>query len=132
MSKQKEAVLQVLNQSEGHLRADEIFALVREKIPNISVGTVYRNLGILYTEGKIHKISVPNGGDVFDKTPFPHGHLICNSCMKVYDMPESEAKEIENAVTRMKSMGYLIDSYNFTAQMICRRCAESKMAENKN
>ena len=131
MSKQKDAVLGVLCESEGHLRADEIFALVREKIPNISVGTVYRNLGILYGEGRIHKITVPNCGDVYDKTAFPHGHLICGKCLKVYDMPWSEADEIENSISRMKQMGHEIVSYNFTAEIVCERCKQEHNADAK-
>ncbi len=129
MSKQKEAVLLVLNESEGHLRADEIFALVREKIPNISVGTVYRNLGILCGEGKVYKIATPNGGDVFDKTPFPHGHLICKECMKVYDMPMEEAKELEKMFSRMEKTGHKMMSYNFTAEIICRGCQKTCKAD---
>ena len=122
MSKQKDAVFDVLCKSEGHLRADEIFTLVREKIPNISVGTVYRNLGILHSEGKIHKITVPNCGDVYDKTAFPHGHLICGKCLKVYDMPLDEADRVEESISRMRDMGHEIVSYNFTAEIVCRRC----------
>lgn len=130
MSKQKDAVLSVLQDSEGHLRADEIFALVREKIPNISVGTVYRNLGILYSEGKIHKITVPNCGDVYDKTAFPHGHLICGRCLKVYDMPWDEADQVEKSICRMKDMGHDIVSYNFTAEIVCGQCKSNQNADS--
>jgi len=124
MSKQREAVLDVLRSSEGHLRADEIFTLVRERIPNISVGTVYRNLGVLVSEGKIHKITVSGGGDVYDKTPFPHGHLICVKCSRVYDVPHGEAECHEQSVARMKDIGYNILSFNFTAEIICNRCTQ--------
>ena len=130
MSKQKDAVLSVLCESEGHLRADEIFSRVREKIPNISVGTVYRNLGILFTEGKIHKITVPNCGDVYDKTAFPHGHLICGKCLRVYDMPWDEADKVEESILRMKEQGHRIVSYNFTAEIVCPGCEEAETADD--
>ena len=125
MSKQREAVLEALRSSEGHLRADEIFSLVREKIPNISVGTVYRNLGVLVSEGLVHRISVSGGGDVYDKTPFPHGHLICHKCSRVFDLPAQEEKSIDLTVAKLKEMGKMILSYNFTAEIVCPACYEN-------
>ena len=122
MSKQKKAILEALQSSEGHLRADEIFSRVRQIIPNISVGTVYRNLGVLLDEGVIHRISVPDGGDVYDKTPFPHGHLICTECSKVFDLPIEELSVTDGIIERVRRLGNEVRSYNFTVGIICSDC----------
>ena len=126
MSKQRKAILEVLQNSEGHLKADEIFTRVRQIIPSISVGTVYRNLGILHAEGTIHKITVPNSGDVYDKTPFPHGHMICQRCSKVFDVPMSELSVMQGIVDRIKELGNDVGTYNFTVTIVCPQCKNKK------
>ncbi len=121
MSKQRTAVLEVLENSHGHLTAEEIFTEVRKIIPHISYSTVYRNLGVLAEEQKIHKITLPSDSDVFDKTPTSHGHLICRKCKKVTDIPFSVT---DKAVSDMKSMGYDIGTYCFMAEHLCDLCRE--------
>ena len=121
MSKQRRAVMQVLEESHGHLTAEEIFFEVRKLVPSISYSTVYRNLGVLSDEQKIHKITLPSDSDVFDKTPSPHGHLICKKCKHVCDMP---FEVTEKAVDDLKSHGFEVENYCFMAKYICNNCRE--------
>ena len=121
MSKQRKAVLQVLEESHGHLTAEEIFFEVRKIVPSISYSTVYRNLGVLNDEEKIHKITLPSDSDVFDKTPSSHGHLICKKCRHVCDMP---FEVTEKAVDDLRSQGLEVENYCFMAEYICNNCRE--------
>lgn len=84
-SKQRDAIIAELKSRYDHPTAMELFIAVREKIPNLSLGTLYRNLSQLEQSGMI--IKIPDGTqDRFDGNPAPHAHFKCNCCGKVYDI----------------------------------------------
>lgn len=84
-SKQRDAIVAELMSRYDHPTAMELYLSVREKIPNLSLGTLYRNLSQLEQCGQI--IKIPDGSqDRFDGNPAPHAHFKCNCCGKVYDV----------------------------------------------
>ena len=93
-SKQREAILTVLRETDTHPTANWIYAKVRETIPNISLGTVYRNLSLLSDMGEILRLQMGDGVDHFDATTAPHNHFICNSCGAVIDLEMENFDEI--------------------------------------
>ena len=86
-SRQREAVLNVLCSTQCHPTAAWIYENVRKVLPNISLGTVYRNLAALSEEGVILSLSVGDGYEHFDGNSAPHAHLHCKRCGKIYDAP---------------------------------------------
>ena len=86
-SRQREAILQCVLSHHDHPTADTIYMEVRENFPNISLGTVYRNLSLLTKIGKIKKISCEDRTDRFDGLARPHSHFICDSCGCLLDLP---------------------------------------------
>ena len=86
MSKQKKLITEILAASYAHPTASQIFEEARKRMPNIALGTVYRNLNELTQDGRIRKIRVPDGPDRFDRTVHPHEHVICSVCGKVCDL----------------------------------------------
>ncbi len=84
-SRQREVILETLRENAVHPTAEELFALVREKIPNISLATVYRNLSMLESENKI--IRIGSGGTArYDGNVSPHYHVTCLECGGVHDI----------------------------------------------
>jgi len=80
-SRQRECIKSILDLYHDHPTADDIYMRVREQYPNISLGTVYRNLTLLKSLGEISTISLPNGGpERFDSNLEPHYHIICKKC----------------------------------------------------
>lgn len=77
-----------------HPTADTVYLHVKEEFPNISLGTVYRNLNLLTDIGEAIKIPTPDGGDRFDGNIMPHNHFFCTSCRKVLDL-DLDMKNIE-------------------------------------
>lgn len=69
-----------------HPTADMVYMHVRKEFPNISLGTVYRNLNLLTTIGEAVKITTPDGGDRFDGELMPHNHFVCTDCGCVLDL----------------------------------------------
>ena len=91
-SRQRESIKEYLASTKAHPTADTIYNHIREIYPNISLGTVYRNLSLLVDQGEIMKISQSEGSDRFDGNPAPHYHFLCTECSCVQDLdikPES-------------------------------------------
>ena len=85
-SKQREAIKSFLACRLDHPTADTIYSALREEYPNLSLGTVYRNLSLLSDLGEITKITTGEGPDRFDGNTSRHHHFICTCCHQVNDL----------------------------------------------
>jgi Fur family peroxide stress response transcriptional regulator len=95
-SRQRESIKSYLSMTKEHPTADMVYMNIRNIYPNISLGTVYRNLNLLVDQGEIIKISHGTGSDRFDGNSMPHYHFVCTKCSCVEDLeiPESTFKEL--------------------------------------
>jgi len=93
-SRQREAIKHYLASTKEHPTADTVYLHVKEDFPNISLGTVYRNLNLLTDIGEAIKIPTPDGGDRFDGNVIPHNHFLCTICGRLLDL-ELDMKSIE-------------------------------------
>lgn len=93
-SRQRESIKNFLMSRTDHPTADVVYTNVRKEYPNISLGTVYRNLSLLAEIGEIMKISTGDGPDRFDGNPLPHYHFICKNCSSVMDLQMESIDEI--------------------------------------
>ena len=93
-SRQREAIKNYLQGREDHPSADMVYDGIRGEFPNISLGTVYRNLSLLTELGEIIKIPT-EGADRFDARVTPHNHFICKSCGRVMDIMISVKNPVE-------------------------------------
>lgn len=82
---QREIVLQEMLRMQGHATADMIYDSIHQTHPSISRATVYRNLKILVGQGKVIRISVPDGADYFEARKHDHYHIKCNCCGRIFD-----------------------------------------------
>jgi len=85
-SHQREAIMDYLKSTVDHPTADEVYNHIRESIPNISLGTVYRNLNQLAAAGKLLRLTCDGKIDHFDACTSPHYHFLCNTCGRVSDL----------------------------------------------
>lgn len=85
-SRQRESIKKFLASRCDHPTADTVYQNIKKEFPNISLGTVYRNLSLLCSLGEIQKISTGIGPDRFDGNISPHYHFICNHCGTVLDL----------------------------------------------
>ena len=86
-SRQREAILEALVLRHDHPTADTLYRALREEMPHISLGTVYRNLNLLTELGKIRKIRSDGG--------IEHYHLVCRCCGKVLDLPMKAIRDLD-------------------------------------
>ncbi len=119
-SKQRDAVLEVLKNCCDHPTADVIYDRVREEIPNISLGTVYRNLAKLCSEGYI--IAIPTGEDKihYDGNFEEHIHFYCKKCGTLTDF--NFGNEIAD---KLSQMGCEIHSAKIVYDGICKNCRDN-------
>ena len=119
MAKISNEVLDLLQQSEGHMTAEDLFLLAKEKNIDISLASIYRVLKKMSEEGMINKIAISGQPDIFDKTIAEHSHMICQKCGKVEDIwLEGLKKEIEDRA-HVK-----IEGYNLIVDYICEDCKD--------
>ncbi len=93
-SKQRDAILEVLRGVKTHPDADWIYEKVRATIPNISLGTVYRNLAMLECDGEILKLDTSSGTSHYDGNICPHSHVVCRDCGRIDDLDECVPDEL--------------------------------------
>lgn len=122
-SRQKDILTDILRNTKSHPTADAVYQSAREQMPNISLGTVYRNLSRLAADGEILRLDVGDGSDRFDADTTPHTHFVCRVCGKVSDIYHDFSDEI------LKSAAAFTDcrltSCSVTISGICQACLKN-------
>lgn len=100
-TQQRRVVYEAVRSTNTHPTADWIFEHVRESMPKISLGTVYRNLAVLKSEGQIREIYGQDRRAHYDAEMSPHAHFVCDGCHEIWDVhaaPELEWRSIKELV----------------------------------
>lgn len=119
-SRQRESIKNLLMSRTDHPTADTVYTCLREKYPNISLGTVYRNLTLLTELGEITKLSSGDGADHFDANTSRHSHFICTTCQRIFDLEVDNPDSIlNNAQAHCKGT---IDTYRINFYGVCEDC----------
>ncbi len=120
MTKQKRVILEVLKSTKSHPTADWVYDKVKKKIPNISLGTVYRNLNILKNQGEILELSYGKGFSRFDGNASNHYHFTCESCGKILDIETPIMLDMEKEIS--SQMGVKVSRHRFEFYGSCSEC----------
>jgi Fe2+ or Zn2+ uptake regulation protein len=87
-TRQRSIILDILKQTRSHPSAEAIYREARKALPNISLGTVYRNLGFLREQGMVKEIRAnDDAGSRFEAVIPPHAHFHCGHCNAIHDIP---------------------------------------------
>ncbi len=134
MTRQRRVILDELRKVTSHPTADEIYNMVRRRLPGISLGTVYRNLEILSDSGMIQKLESCGSARRYDGNVKMHYHVRCVRCGRVDDLPLSTLPALESAVR--KGCGYEILGYRLEFMGVCPKCRKlpktTKERQDKN
>ena len=129
MTHQRQLILEEVRKTRSHLSADEIYARVRERLPRVSLGTVYRNLDILNSCGFIRRLEPGHPQMRFDGNTKEHYHVICTQCGRVRDAciepTDNTLENLENALGKLTRYGIFGHKLEFMG--LCPKCkSESK------
>ena len=124
---QRDIVLNTVIKLRGHVTADEVYESIKPEYPNISRGTVYRNLKVLSEEGKIRRVEVPNGSDRFDFTTKEHYHVRCISCGDIADVDMDILSDLTKQIRDSNGMNIL--GFDILFKGICRNCQINETEE---
>jgi Fur family peroxide stress response transcriptional regulator len=92
-TKQRDLILKTLRSTKSHPTADWIYEQVKKQMPNISLGTVYRNLATLKEMGQIMELNYGSKYSRFDGNPVNHYHFVCTVCGSVIDLEHCPVDE---------------------------------------
>ncbi len=119
-TKQREAILKVLRNTRSHPTADQIYDEVRKDIPNISKGTVYRNLQVLGENGAISVLNINGTQSRYEVKQEGHYHFRCEKCGRVFDLDEPVVSELNEQVA--KKTGFKVKCHQTEFRGLCKDC----------
>lgn len=122
-SRQREVIKDFLCTRKDHPTADIVYMNVRLQYPNISLGTVYRNLTLLSDMGEILRLRVGDGVDHFDADTSPHNHFVCTKCGSVIDLEMENIDYITEIAA--KNFNGRIEGHTTYFYGICGDCCGS-------
>jgi Fur family transcriptional regulator, peroxide stress response regulator len=123
LTPQRDAVYQVIRESEAHPTANDIFEAARKRLPGISYATVYNSLRYLKEAGLVHEINFGDGASRYDGVLERHDHAICNQCGKLVDLDMPEAAKLMPAAARKSR--FRPQSVHLTLRGVCPDCCGS-------
>jgi len=135
LTQQRRVILEELEKSEDHLTADQIYFIVKKRMPRVSVGTIYRNLTVLVSLHLIDKLDTSlHKESHYESHKEDHYHIVCTKCLRIDDLEHYRALSIEP--TAAKISGYKISNHRIELQGLCPKCKkyaiESNVPEQKN
>lgn len=119
-SRQRELIYQAVRDTKLHPTAEMVYQWLKPANPNLSLGTVYRNLNLLAEEGVLLRLPFPV--DRYDAEVSPHTHMKCRRCGGVFDLELPYDVEID-AVAGQVSPGFVIESHDLLFSGLCPHCA---------
>ena len=124
-SRQRESIMSFLKTRKDHPTADVVYMNEKKEFPNISLGTVYRNLTLLTELGEISRIQVGDGIDHFDADISPHYHFICRQCGAVIDLPNVNMDEKEESrliISFSNGFSGIVEGHTTYFYGLCSNC----------
>ncbi len=128
LTTQRQIILEELGKVTSHPTANEVYDMVRKRLPRIGLGTVYRNLELMSETGIILKLEVGGTQKRFDATIDPHYHIRCLSCGKVDDIEIPVMEDINKTAADISK--YQVLGHHIEFSGICSECNDNAQAVN--
>ena len=120
-SKKREAILSAIRSTDVHPSAEWVYQTLKPAHPDLSLGTVYRNLTLFQQQGMIQSVGVVNGQERFDGVTAPHSHFICCCCGAVMDLHSASlSPDLDRRVG--EEYGLAVERHELTFYGRCQSC----------
>jgi Fe2+ or Zn2+ uptake regulation protein len=124
MTRQRQVILDELRSQNSHPTADALYERVRQRLPRISLGTVYRNLEILTSLGEIQTLDLSGSQKRFDGNPQKHYHIRCMHCGRLDDAPIAPLNQLEDEL--YGATVYTIIGHRLEFMGLCPECSRNQ------
>ncbi|MDR0554368.1 MAG: transcriptional repressor [Treponema sp.] len=130
-SRKREAILRLIRSTGSHPGARWVYEQLKPEIPDLSLGTVYRNINLFRAEGDVAFLGVVRGEERFDGRVEPHPHAVCRRCGKIADLPEDIQAELFTGLPPgepVRIPDFSLDMRNTVFYGLCKACLEETTA----
>ena len=120
---QRQVLYETMQSMYGHPSPEEVFASVKQRIPSISLATVYKNIHLFVESGVFRELSIHHGTLRVEMNKHAHHHMVCSVCRKVTDLPEEdEARLGLQTPTETLPGGFLVERISMDVIGVCPDC----------
>ena len=120
MTHQRQVLYEVMQGMEGHPSPEEVYAKVKQKIPAISLATVYKNIHLFVESGVLREVSLHHGSRRVEMNEQDHHHMVCSKCKAITDI---DPKELGLPVEKKRlAGGFLVERYSVDVIGVCASC----------
>ncbi|PWL57902.1 Fur family transcriptional regulator [Merdimmobilis hominis] len=123
-SRQRQMVLDVVKNRTKHPTADKVYEILKKDHPEISLGTVYRNLNLLAEMGEISRVETSSVKDHFDGNQHPHAHFVCRKCGGVFDLNLDISQLLQSA--KGVEGSFQVEDCKVLVQGVCEDCLKKE------
>ena len=123
-SRQRQMVLDVVKNRTKHPTADKVYEILKKDHPEISLGTVYRNLNLLAEMGEISRVETSSIKDHFDGNQHPHAHFVCRKCGGVSDLNLDISLLLQSA--KGVEGSFQVEDCKVLVQGVCEDCLKKE------
>lgn len=117
---QRQVLYEVMQGMEGHPSPEEVYHRVRERVPSVSLATVYKNIHLFVASGVLREVSLHHGSVRVERNERAHHHLVCSKCKSIQDI---EAGDLSFDAQRAKlPQGFQVERYAIDVIGICAMC----------
>jgi Fur family peroxide stress response transcriptional regulator len=120
MTHQRQVLYEVMQQMDGHPSPEDIYERVKEKIPAISLATVYKNIHLFVATGVLRELSVHHGSVRLEMNGEEHHHAVCSKCKSVSDLDEQSLGLLQKR--KKLPGGFLVERYAVDVIGVCAAC----------
>src|SRR4051794_24969688 len=127
---QRQVIYEAVVDSRGHPTPEMIYEQVRQRIPSISLGTIYKNVKTFLDSGVLREVTLHHGSLRLESNMTPHHHLVCSSCKAIFDIQESAVEPIQLPKTELPA-GFSVSQCRVEFVGVCRTCQMARRKKSK-
>ena len=121
---QRQVIYEAVVDSRDHPTPELIYEQVKQRIPSISLGTIYKNVKTFLDSGVLKEVTLHHGSLRLESNMTPHHHLVCSSCKAIFDIEQSAVKPVQ-LPTKDLPAGFSIQQCRVEFVGVCKTCQKS-------
>lgn len=127
---QRQLVISAVRSLSNHPTAEEVYNRIVLDYPDISKGSVYRNLNSLVDSGLLRRVSVPSSADRYDHILTKHYHVQCVQCRKFMSVDDLDYfQDLDDKIAQLT--GFRMENHNIVFQGVCPECQIEELEAKK-